>query len=422
MVFILSHTGKPLMPTERYGRVRHLLKDGKAKVINRTPFTIRLLYDTEERTQPVSLGVDAGSEHIGLSATTDKKELFAAQVDERGQEIVKNLSVRRAARRGRRNRKTRYRQARFNNRVHSKHKGWLAPSVEAKVQTHLTAVQKVQKILPITCITVETASFDMQKIQAIKAGSPIPQGTDYQNGPQKEFNNVREYVLWRDDHVCQCCYGKSHDKVLCVHHIESRQTGGSAPNNLITLCETCHKGYHAGRIKLSKTIHRGMSFRHAAFMGIMRWAFYDRLKAENPDIPVRMTYGYITKYVRITNNLEKSHIVDARCISGNPSALPTDQAYLIRKVRSHNRQLYKQKILPGGQKKLNQAPRTVHGLRLFDTVRYNHTSYIVFSRRQSGYMDIRLLDGTKVHNGSLPVRKIQLIHHNNTWLTEAMAV
>lgn len=113
---------------------------------------------------------------------------------------------------------------------------------------------------------VETASFDIQKIK-----NPDIQGAEYQQGDQLEFWNVREYVLFRDGHTCQCCKGKSKDKILNVHHIESRKTGGNAPNNLITLCETCHTGYHKGTVQLPKAIKRGMRFKDAAFMGIMRW-------------------------------------------------------------------------------------------------------------------------------------------------------
>ena len=107
------------------------------------------------------------------------------------------------------------------------------------------------------------------------------------------FWNTREYVLFRDGHTCQCCKGKSKDEILNVHHIESRKTGGDAPNNLITLCKSCHTGYHKGDVKLPKTIHRGMSFRDASFMGIMRWALYEKLKTTYSD--VKLTYGYITK-------------------------------------------------------------------------------------------------------------------------------
>ena len=264
MVYVLSKTGQPLMPTENHAKVRILLKQGKAKVVHRCPFTIQLLYSSTNYTQKVTLGVDRGSKHIGLSATTKDKVLFESDVELRN-DIVDLLSSRRELRRSRRNRKLRYRKPRFNNRRRSD--GWLAPSVKQKVDTHITMIAKVHKILPISNIVVEVASFDIQKIK-----EPTTNGVDYQQGEQLGFWNVREYVLFRDGHKCQCCHGKSKDKILNVHHIESRKTGGDAPNNLITLCETCHTGYHRGTVKLPKAIHRGMSFKDATFMGIMRWA------------------------------------------------------------------------------------------------------------------------------------------------------
>ena len=162
MVYVLDQNGQPLMPTKRYGKVRHLLKEGRAKIIGYRPFIIQLTYESTTYTQPVSLGVDAGSRHIGISATTEKKELYAADVELRN-DIVKLLAARRECRRNRRNRKTRYRKARFQNRRRSD--GWVAPSIRHKIQTHLTVVEKVHQILPITNMIVETASFDIQKIK-----------------------------------------------------------------------------------------------------------------------------------------------------------------------------------------------------------------------------------------------------------------
>ena len=290
------------MPTENHAKVRILLKNGKAKVVKRCPFTIQLMYETTNYTQEVTLGVDSGSKHIGLSATTKDKVLFESDVELRN-DITNKIATRRELRQSRRHRKTRYRKPRFSNR--RKDKGWLAPSVQNKVDTHLTVIRRVHEILPISKIIVEVASFDIQKIK-----NPTITSTEYQQGEQMGFWNVREYVLSRDGHECQCCHGKSGDKILNVHHIESRKTGGDAPNNLITLCETCHKGYHRGTVTLPKTIHRGMSFRDAAFMGIMRWAFYDRLKEIYPD--VSLSYGYITKNTRIRYGLPKDHCIDAR--------------------------------------------------------------------------------------------------------------
>ena len=395
------------MPTERFGKVRRMLKNSLAHVVRRIPFTIQLDYDTTDFTQPITLGIDAGSKHIGVSATTTEKELYAADVELRN-DIVDKLSTRREHRKTRRNR-LRYREPRFDNRVSSKKNGWLTPSVENKVQTHMSVVNNVCKILPVSNIVLETASFDMQKIK-----NPNIQGEEYQQGKQLGFWNVREYVLWRDRHVCQHCHGKSKDHVLNVHHLESRKKGGDAPNNLITLCETCHKAYHRGKFELK--IKRGKPLRDAAFMGIMRWAFYKRLKKEHPN--VSMTFGYITKNTRITNNLPKEHHVDARCISGHPKAKPMGYYFYQKKVRCQNRQIHKANFLKGGRKKLNQAPFLVRGFRLFDLVSYEGIPYYVFGRRVSGYFDIRKLDGTKANNGSVSYKKLKLINTQKTILTE----
>ena len=160
MVYVISKNGQPLMPTENHAKVRVLLKSKKAKVIKTCPFTIQLAYDSTHYTQEITLGVDSGSKHIGLSATTKNKVLFESDVELRN-DIVNLLSTRRQNRRTRRNRKTRYRQARFENRVHSKQEGWLAPSIQNKVDSHLTVIRKVHEILPITKIVVEVASFDI---------------------------------------------------------------------------------------------------------------------------------------------------------------------------------------------------------------------------------------------------------------------
>lgn len=407
MVYVINKQGQALMPTERFGKVRRLLKNSLAHVVCRIPFTIQLDYDTTDYTQPVSLGVDAGSKHIGISATTSEKEMYAADVELRN-DIVDKLSTRREQRRTRRSR-LRYRKARFNNRVSSKRKGWLAPSVENKIQTHLTVVEKIHKFLPITNIVVETASFDIQKIN-----NPSISGVEYQQGEQLDFFNVREYVLFRDNHTCQHCKGKSKDKVLNVHHIESRKTGGDSPNNLITLCETCHKAYHRGEFELN--VKRGKSFRDSVFMGIMRWSFYDRLKNIYPN--VSMTFGYITKNTRITNNLPKEHYVDARCISGNPVAKPLGYYFYQKKVRCQNRQIHKANFLKGGRKKLNQAPFLVKGFRLFDLVEYQKDLYYIFGRRSNGSFDIRKLDGTKVNKGSINCKYLRLISTRKSILIE----
>lgn len=407
MVYVLNIEGKPLMPCKE-AKARKLLKQNKAKIYKREPLTIQLLFECENQIQDISLGVDAGSKHIGLSATTKKKELYAADIELRN-DIVDLLSTRRQNRRTRRNR-LRYRESKFNNRVHSKNKGWLAPSIEQKIQTHFKVVGDAHKILPITKIIVETASFDIQNIK-----NPNIHNEEYQQGEQLGFWNVREYVLFRDNHICQCCKGKSKDNILNVHHIESRKVGGDSPNNLITLCETCHKGYHNGTIKLPRIIKRGASFKDANFMGIMRWSFYNRLKEIYPN--VSMTYGYITKNTRIENNLPKEHYVDARCISGNPNVKPLGYYFYQKKVRCHNRQIHKANILKGGKKKLNQAPYIVKGFRLFDKVEYDGQVGFILGRRSSGYFDIRKLNGEVIHR-SASWKKLKLLKTRKSLLTE----
>ena len=224
-VYVLDNLGRPLMPCKA-SKARILLKLSKAKVKKMTPFTIQLVNPSSCYKQDVTLGVDTGSKHIGVSATTSSQELFACELTLRD-DIVDNLSKRRMLRRSRRNRKTRYRKARFNNRSNARTEGRLMPSAKQRLNSHIQLILKISKILPITKIVVETASFDIQKIK-----NPSISGTQYQEGEQLGFNNVREYVLSRDNHICQCCKGKSKDSILEVHHIETRKVGGNAPNNL----------------------------------------------------------------------------------------------------------------------------------------------------------------------------------------------
>ena len=421
MVYVLNKNGEPLMPTTRYGRVRRLLSKGLAVVADYRPFTIQLTYDTPNGVQEVRLGVDAGTKHVGFSATTKKKVLFEAELLLRS-DIVEKLSTRREFRRARRNRKTRYRKAKFLNRTGTKKPGWLAPSVRQKVDSHIHWISKICKFLPIRKITVETAHFDTQLLKAQEQGLSMPHGTDYQKGEQLGFSNVREYVLFRDGHKCQCCKGKSKDNKLHVHHIESRTTGGDAPNNLITLCSECHAKYHRGEIQLPKTVKRGASMKDAAVMGIMRKSIFNRLNEKiGNEIPCFETYGYITKHTRTKAGLPKDHAIDARCISGNPCACSDGHYWIIRKLRANNRQLHHATIMPGGKRRNNQAPREVRGFRLMDSVEYAFRDCFLSGRRMSGSFSVADITG-KVLAGSVSCKKLTLKHHNNTYIMEEAAL
>jgi hypothetical protein len=407
-VFVLSMRGKPLMPTSP-PRARKLLKAGKARVARREPFTIRMMVPTGETLQSVTLGMDCGYRHVGLSATTQKEELLASEVELRD-DVSKLLSDRLELRRSRRNRKTRYRAPRFDNRVHSKNKGWLAPSVENRIQAHLSRVRMVQSILPVSRIVVETASFDTQLLK-----NPDISGVQYQQGEQLGFWNVREYVLFRDGHRCCHCHGRSGDPILNVHHIESRKTGGDAPNNLMTLCETCHRAYHSGKIELKAK--RGKSLRPEAFMGIMRRTVLKRLREGNPGLEVQNTYGCITKHTRIANGIAKSHCADAYCIAGNLKAVRRGEHLFQKQMRKHNRQIHKLTILKDGVRKRHQAPYEVRGFRLFDKVLCQGQVGFIFGRRSSGYFDIRRLDGTRI-SASARSDRLRLVNRKTTFLTE----
>ena len=425
-VYVLNKHGRPLMPCSP-AKARHLLDEGKAKVKKRTPFTIQLVYGSSGYTQEVILGVDAGSKTIGMSASTQKEELFAANVNPRN-DVVDLLSTRREFRHARRNRKTRYRKPRFENRVRSKHKGWLAPSVEVKIQEHITCIKRVCSILPVSKVVVETAEFDLQLLKAIEEGKPAPEGEDYQKGEMYGHYNVRQYVLWRDGYTCQCCGAhatKKKEVRLHVHHLESRKTGGNAPGNQITLCESCHKKFHKGLISDSTLKKRKRkSARDATFMGIMRKTLIERLRMELP-IPVVETRGYITKATREKLLiLPKSHTNDALAIAQGkhgfnvgylPGIVQTDKIYTVRPVRHHNRQLHKATILKGGIRKASQAEKYVFGYRLFDKVQLDGQDCFIFGRRSTGIFTIKTITGKMIKDG-ISFKKLKLLEKSTNYL------
>ena len=420
-VYVLNKHGRPLMPCSP-AKARHLLKDGKAVVKRRTPFTIQLVYGSSGYKQKVILGVDAGSKTIGLSASTMTTELFAANVIPRN-DIVNKLSTRREFRRNRRNRKTRYRQARFNNRIRTKHKGWLAPSVEVKIQEHITPIKRICDILPISKVVVETAEFDLQKLKAIQNGEKVPEGEDYQKGEMYGEYNVRQYVLKRDNYSCRICGCK--EAKFHVHHIETRKAGGNAPDNLITLCENCHEKLHKGAINPDVVGKRKLrSTRDAAFMGIMRKTLICRLTDEL-DIPVAETMGYITKATRTEYlQLTKTHTSDALAIAQGKHGFDinhlttvelSDRIYVVKPVKHHNRQLHRATTLKNGIRKANQAIKYVFGYRLFDKVQFNGQDCFIWARRTSGYFAVKTIDGKVIHN-SASFKKLKLLEKSSNYL------
>ncbi len=414
LVFVISKEGLPLMPCKP-ATARKLLRNGYAKVAKRKVFTIQLNFECEDEVQDITLGIDPGYKNVGISAVTDKKELFSATAELRT-DIVKLLSEKLMYRRGRRN-KLWYRKARFLNRG-NKSKGWLAPSVEHRLESHVRIVNFIKSILPITQITVEAAAFDIAKIK-----NPEISGTEYQNGIQKDFWNVREYVLYRDNHTCQADTCKHKDKILNVHHIVSRQTGGDRPDNLITLCETCHKAYHKGKIELN--IKKSKGFKAETIMSILRWKIVDNIRELGNN--VNITYGYITKSARIALGLNKTHSNDAFCIAGSNKQDKLNRSYFIKFVRKCNRSLFKANLLKGGKRKVNTI-KQAFGFKRFDKVLYNKIECFIYGLRSSGYFDIRHLTGEKISASakytnlklieSFKTRRIALLSCINTRVSE----
>lgn len=399
-VYVLNHKGKPLMPCSPR-KARLLLKEHRAKVVKRTPFTIQWIAPTRSYTQPITLGVDSGYAHVGLSAISGEKELLIADVTLRT-DIVKLNSEKRQYRKARRTRKTWHRKPRFLNR--KKPGGWLAPSIQHKLDSHIKVINQVKAVLPVFQINIEAAAFDIQKIK-----NPGISGVDYQNGVQKDFWNVREYVLYRDSHTCQYCKGKSKDKVLEVHHIMSRQVGGDRPRNLITLCSTCHKKVSRGKIVLKIKPSKG--FKAETFMTMVRWRLINQLKEMGHN--VSHTYGYLTKSTRIVLGLTKSHINDAFVIAGGSDHLRSQNLYVVKQVRKCNRKLFK-----GDRSHIkNTAERLVKGFQRFDKVLWKGIECFIFGRRTTGYFDLRKADGTKVHS-SANYKQISLLERAKTLLIE----
>ena len=342
MVYVKSKDGKALMPTSN-AKARKLLKQKKAKVVSLRPFVIKLTYKTKtEYTQKLHLGVDSGYSNIGFSVIDTKQEYIAGEV-KLLEGMKDRLNAKRSYRRVRRSR-LRYRKPRWNNRVKSKKKGWLAPSIRHKLDTHIKFIDYLKSILPIGKITIEVANFDIQKIK-----NPSISEKEYQEGDMFGFWNVREYVLHRDGHKCQNpdCKYKDKDKkeqILKVHHIKYRSKGGTnRPENLITLCSKCHTpaNHKKGKFLYDWCMNgkKVRGFKDATFMSMIRWRLVNELKSKYDNVFI--TYGYITKNHRIKNGIEKSHLNDAFAIAKGTNQTRTKNKFLVIQDRLKNRSLEK---------------------------------------------------------------------------------
>lgn len=340
-VCVLSNSGERLMPTFRLGKVRHLLKDGKAKIVKHHPFTIQLLYDSKTNTQPIETCEDVGYNYIGISVKSESHEYVSAQYDTLQDEKEHHDDCRKY-RRTRRNR-LRYRKSRFDNR--KRDKGWLAPSLEHKKQLNISLIERYVSVIPITHATVEVGSFDTMLLQAIQKGETKPEGADYQEGPRYNLATLREAVFYRDNYTCQVCGRKITDgAILHMHHMFYwKGRHGYKLDELVTACEKCHTP--ANHQKGGKLFGFGedkefADLSGAAFMNAVRWQIVNALHTTYSKEFVTITYGAMTKEKRIALQLEKSHNNDAYAMGEfHPSRRCAFEHY--EKVRRNNRILEK---------------------------------------------------------------------------------
>ena len=388
LVYVLNQHDSPLMPCSP-PKARHLLKAGKAKVMRRDPFTIKLLDGSSGYRQEVVAGMDTGSKTVGCAAISNGRVLYQSEVALR-QDVSGKMQQRAMYRRKRRGRKTRYRPARWNNRASMRAKGRLAPSTRSKVDSHLREKRFVESILPVTRWKVELAQFDIHKIT-----NPDVEGADYRNGAQKGFYNVKAYVLHRDGYECQSGRKIKHDTRLHVHHIVFRSNGGSnVPSNLITLCETCHADLHAGKFEF-RTRRRART-KHATEVGIVKggilrsgWQF-------------ETAFGYETKFKREQClGWAKGHAADAVAIACEEGEIVHPSTTLWRK-RHVSKGDYQQTSGARSEKRIPTGK--LFGLRKFDLIRTVKGIGFVKGKRSSGQFALMSISGAVI-TASVNVRK-----------------
>ncbi|GHO76117.1 hypothetical protein KSD_38880 [Ktedonobacter sp. SOSP1-85] len=314
-VFVIDSNYKPLHPVHP-ARARLLLTQGKAAVFRRYPFTIVLKRVVEQpEVQPLRLKLDPGSKTTGIALVNDAngKVVFAAELHHRGHAIKDSLESRRTVRRGRRNRKTRYRKPRFQNR--KRKKGWLPPSLESRLANILTWVARLCRYAPIEAMSQELVKFDLQLME-----NPDIAGVQYQQGTLQGYE-VREYLLEKWERTCAYC-GKQNIP-LQIEHIHPRANGGTHRiSNLTLACEPCNlaKGTQEIEIFLKKkpdVLKRILAqvkrpLKDAAAVNSTRFALLERLKTFG--LPVECGSGGLTKYNRTTRGLPKTHWLDAACV------------------------------------------------------------------------------------------------------------
>ncbi|MCL6557284.1 MAG: HNH endonuclease [Firmicutes bacterium] len=365
-VFVLSKTGKRLMPTHA-AKARKLLKAKKAKVISRNPFTIQLTYETTEYTQELAAKMDTGFKRGGAALQSNGKITFQGEIVHRryvNQPTKGQVMVVRRQRRARRYR-IKYRAPRFANR--RRPEGWLPPTIKAKANVQINALKVLVKYAPVTKAVIEVGSFDTQKMQ-----NPDIKPEDYQNGRQKGFKNTKEYVRYRDRY-CVSCGAKIEE----AHHLKQKVKGGTDnPDNQVSLCKKCHRLVTQGKLKLN--IVSGKELKGAAFINAAKDYIVSEVKKFIPEVVTQE--GWRTKEERERLNLPKSHVNDAIAMgtSGQDVYIPNIPVYEIRPRQRAVRQQYLSEPKKGGVFKRYRHPwQSIAGIKRGDFCRDTKTGQLV---------------------------------------------
>ena len=423
-VFVLDKHKKPLMPcTEK--RARLLLTRRRAVVHKLVPFTIRLKDRTVEQSQlqPLRLKLDPGSKTTGLSVLREvnEEESKAILLGELRHKlgIKEKLKDRSTQRRNRRNRKTRYRQARFDNRRRTK--GWLPPSLEARVAQTVNVVTKLRKMLPIVTISTEHAKFDTQLMQ-----NPAIAGIEYQQGELLGYE-IREYLLEKWKRKCAYC-GKTGVPLEIEHIVPSSMGGSGRISNLAIACNDCNKkkgnktAEEFGYPEIQKQAK--LPLRDAAMMNATRWRLFTRLKETM--LPVECGTGARTKKQRIEHKLPKTHYYDACCVGAStPANLITLQKYVsIWKATGRGIRRMCNTDKYGFPKGHRQRKKNHFGFQTGDIVKAdvprgkyqgNHTGRITV--RLSGYFDLKDISGSRICQG-ISHKHFRLLQRADGWQYE----
>jgi len=411
LVFVINMHGEPLMPCSQR-KARLLLKEEKAKIVKYEPFTIQLLYGSSGYKQEINIGIDTGAKNIGVAITSQDKVLVKGTIELRD-DVKQLLETRKIYRRSRRNRKTRYRKARFNNRSGDK-TGWLPPSIQSRVDNTISWINKFSSFVPNPKLRIEVGKFDIAKIE-----NPDIQGEQYQQGEMYEYRNRMAYLLARENGKCQYCH-KEYEKGngWRLHHIWGKHR--DRPEDWALLHESCHIKLHYNHEEKLLQKKKPKSYKESSFMNIIR----KRLFKEYPS--AEFTYGNITFQDRCDLGLDKTHYNDAIAISGIKQIKQNlEFSFLIRQTRIKKRSLHEATPRKGRKQKNTEAKRnaknTVYqdGFHLNDCVSYDGIMGFVTGFCKGGVYVKNVLGEyiTKVGKSykQLPPKELQFEKHTRGW-------